>query len=89
MDTGSEETEEEDSMSIQSETSRKRKIEATAGEDAGNLTDRTDGSEKKRGRPRTTGLFVDRAKAIEEWNRQKREALDLDHERAIRDLSSG
>lgn len=42
----------------------------------------------KRGRPRTTGLYVARGDAIERENTLKKKALELDIEKSIRNLSA-
>lgn len=64
---------------------KKRIAEA---EDKGESSDGSS-SERRRGRPRTTGLYVGRSKAQEEYNQKLREKAELDRERAIREMSIG
>lgn len=62
----------------------KRKIEDM--ENCGELSEET---QRKQGRPQTTGLYVKRAEAIEEFNKKKREAAALEEEKILRSMSTG
>lgn len=85
---GSDDTEEEKAASVREDYSRKRKL--TTGKEG--AQDETDGTQTKQGRPReppTTGLYIGRNKAIEKLNQEKREAIALENELALRNMSSG
>lgn len=69
------------SPSTSREPSLKRKI--TDGEEVPEVTQR------KQGRPQTTGLYVGRAKAQEEFNRELRETAELERENTLRKMSAG
>lgn len=63
------------------EPSLKRKIEE--GEEASEVTQR------KQGRPLTTGLYIGRAKAREAYNQQERVRANLEEERIFREMTPG
>lgn len=76
--------EEEMGSPAREDPSRKRKLVREEG-----ITDTQDETQRKQGRPRDTGHYVGRAKAIEEQNKKMREAAALDNERILKNMSSG
>lgn len=62
----------------------KRRMTKEDGEEEPSSSEET--REKKRGRPRTTGLYVGRGDAIERANKLRRESLELEAEKSMRSL---